>query len=164
MATVKILGLDPSSTSCGWGLVETDGYGVSHIAHGAIRPRAKAPFDERLLIIYGELAQLIERHQPDQIGIEEVFVGESAKTALKQGEILGMTKVACAGRVTSKYHPTTLKTKIFGDPKATKSQMQQAVMCQLDLDELPTPHDAADALGIAILHADSLRLNMRTAA
>lgn len=154
MPTLRVLGLDPGSSVTGFGLVESDGRRHAAVEYGAIRLLARAPFAERLLVLGDRLESLIARIHPDQIAIEDVFAGLNVKSALKLGQVRGVAMhVAGQARIPiAEYSPLEVKRAVVGYGRAEKHQVQLMIKTLLGLAEVPQPHDAADALAIAICH------------
>ena len=152
---MKVIGIDPGTASCGFGIVhERDGR-LRAIDHGWWRtPAAQRP-ELRLKTIFDGVAALIEEHRPDAVALEESFVGADARIALSVGQARGAVLVAAAnaGVACREYAPASVKQAICGYGRAEKAQMQRMVKMILSLPELPTPHHAADALAVAICHA-----------
>lgn len=154
MATLRVLGLDPGSTVTGFGLLESDQGRHKALEYGAIRLPPRAPFGERLLLLGDQLDKLFARIKPDQIAIEDVFSALNIKSALKLGQVRGVAMHA-AGQARipiSAYSPLEVKRSVVGYGRAEKRQVQLMVKTLLGLAEIPQPHDAADALAIAICH------------
>jgi crossover junction endodeoxyribonuclease RuvC len=152
---VKVLGIDPGIAACGYGLVHED--------HGRLRAAdfgwwqtspAERP-ELRLKTIFEGVCDLIDRHAPDAVALEESFVGVDARTALTVGQARGVVLVACAlGAVDcQEYPPSTVKQSVCGHGRARKDQVQRMVKAILGLQTAPTPHHASDALAVAICHA-----------
>ena len=155
---MKIFGIDPGSERTGYGCVETDGSRHRMITSGAIRTPATASFPEKLLTIHVRLAALIGECQPDCCAIENIFYASNARSALKLGHARGVAMLAAieAGLPVFEYTPAEVKRAVVGYGRAEKHQVQQMVKLILGLAALPTPHDASDALAIAICHGNSL--------
>jgi len=152
---VKVLGIDPGTAACGYGIVhESDGR-LRATAHGCWTTRAGQRQDLRLKTIYDGVAGLIADHAPDAVALEESYVGADARIALSVGQARGVVLVAAAnaGVACREYAPASVKQAICGYGRAEKGQMQRMVKMILSLEELPTPHHAADALAVAICHA-----------
>jgi crossover junction endodeoxyribonuclease RuvC len=152
---VKVLGIDPGTAACGYGIVhESDGR-LRAIDHGWWKSRADERPEVRLRRIFDGVGGLIDRHEPDAVAIEESFVGVDARTALSVGQARGAVMVACAGAgvACAEYSPTHVKRAVCGYGRAEKGQMQRMVRAILALDRVPTPNHAADALAVAICHA-----------
>lgn len=152
---MKVLGIDPGTAACGYGIVhESDGR-LRAIDHGWWQTRADERPELRLRTIFDGVAELIERHVPDAVAIEESFVGVDARTALSVGQARGAVMVACAGAgvACAEYSPTRVKQSVCGYGRAEKVQVQKMVRVILGLSEPPAPSHAADALAVAICHA-----------
>jgi len=152
---VVILGIDPSSTSTGYGLVEFGRRTSTYIDCGCIRPRPKTQFEDRLVYIYEHLAELLRERRPDEVAIESSFYGKDADAAAKLGEARGVIRLAVrqAGLEASFYSPAEVKKAVVGSGQATKEQVQFMVASMMRLKEPPRPLDASDALAIALCHA-----------
>lgn len=158
-----ILGIDPGSRKCGYGLVSALGSRLEHVASGVIRVE-HLPFAERLLMIHEELAALIDLHQPQVAALEEVFVGKSASSALKLGQARGAALVSCCSRRLEIHEYATRKVKlaVVGTGSADKAQMQHMIRVLLKLEARPQ-EDAADALSVAVCHAHTQHTLVRLA-
>ena len=152
---MKVLGIDPGTAACGYGIVhESDGR-LRAIEHGWWKSRADERPEVRLRTIFDGVGELIDRHAPDAAAIEESFVGVDARTALSVGQARGAVMVACAGAgvACAEYSPTRVKQMVCGYGRAEKVQVQKMVSVILGLAEPPSPTHAADALAVAICHA-----------
>ena len=152
---MKVIGIDPGTASCGYGIVhESDGR-LRAIDHGWWRTPARQRPEVRLKTIFDAVAALIELHRADAVVLEESFVGADARTALSVGQARGavMVAAALAGVECAEYPPARVKQAICGYGRAEKAQVQRMVMAILGLKQPPTPHHAADALAVAICHA-----------
>jgi crossover junction endodeoxyribonuclease RuvC len=152
---VKVIGIDPGTASCGYGIVhESDGR-LRAIDHGWWKtPAAERP-ELRLKTIFDAVVALIELHLPDAVALEESFVGVDARTALSVGQARGAVMVAAAnaGVECAEYPPARVKQTVCGYGRAEKQQIQRMVKAILDMPAQPTPSHAADALAVAICHA-----------
>ncbi|MDM8529428.1 crossover junction endodeoxyribonuclease RuvC [Anaerolineales bacterium HSG24] len=157
---MRIIGIDPGIAITGWGIVEEREQTVTMIAYGVVTTAAKTPLPNRLQIIYQELTQIIAEWHPDSSAIEELFFSKNAKTALSVGHGRGVSMLALANAnlPITEYKPLEIKQAITGHGGASKPQIQQMVKLLLELDEIPRPDDAADALAVAICHLHSARL------
>jgi len=155
---VRIFGIDPGSDRTGYGCIETDGSRHRMIASGAIRTPLAASFPEKLLTIHTGLAELLGECLPDCVAIENVFFASNARSALKLGHARGVAMLAAveAGLPIAEYTPAEVKRAVVGHGRAEKQQVQLMVKLILGLAVVPTPHDAADALAIAICHSNSM--------
>jgi crossover junction endodeoxyribonuclease RuvC len=152
---VKVLGIDPGTAACGYGIVhESDGR-LRAVTHGCWRTRADERLELRLRTIFAGVAGLIAEHAPDAVAVEESFVGADARIALSVGQARGAALVAAAdaGLPCAEYAPSRVKQAVCGYGRAEKAQVQRMVKAILSLDELPKPDHAADALAVAICHA-----------
>jgi crossover junction endodeoxyribonuclease RuvC len=152
---VKVLGIDPGTAACGYGLIHESGGRLRAIDHGYWRTGAGERPELRLKRIFDGVLDLVEEHVPDAVVIEESFVGADARTALSVGQARGAVLVACAsaGVECAEYAPARVKQAVCGYGRAEKAQVQRMVRAILGLDALPTPNHAADALAVAICHA-----------
>ena len=152
---MKVLGVDPGTASCGYGVVQTRDGTLGAVEYGSWRTPAGERPELRLRTIFEGVADLIGRHAPDAAVLEESFVGADARTALSVGQARGAVLVACAvaGVECAEYAPARVKQAICGYGRAEKGQVQRMVQRILTLGEPPTPHHAADALAVAICHA-----------
>jgi crossover junction endodeoxyribonuclease RuvC len=155
---VKIFGIDPGSDRTGYGCVESDGSRHRIIISGAINA-AGASFPEKLLKIHTGLAVLLAECRPDCVAIENLFHSNNARSALKLGHARGVAMLAAveAGLPVAEYTPAEIKRAVVGYGRAEKHQVQQMVKLLLGLPALPTPHDAADALAVAICHSHAMK-------
>ncbi len=150
-----ILGLDPSLTSTGWGIIRAEGSRISHIANGQIKTNAQTPMAERLAYIDTVLAAVIADHSPHVAAIEEVFVNDNPKSTLKLAHARGVTMLGCArgGISVTEYSTRLVKKAIVGTGAASKEQVQAMLRVLLPGSKVIGP-DAADALAVAICHAN----------
>jgi len=154
---VKIFGIDPGSERTGYGCVETDGSRHRIVTCGAIATPTGAPFPEKLLTIHDGLAELLAKVRPDCVAIENLFYATNVRTALKLGHARGVAMLAAveARLPVVEYTPAEIKRAVVGYGRAEKQQVQQMVKLMLGLATVPSPHDAADALAVAICHVHS---------
>lgn len=151
---MKVFGIDPGSDRTGFGCVETDGSRHRLIACGAIATGAKASFPEKLLTIHRGLTGLLAEHRPACVAIESVFHAVNVRSALKLGHARGVAILAAVenGYEVFEYAPAEIKRAVVGYGRAEKHQVQEMIRLLLGLDEVPSPHDAADALAVAVCH------------
>ena len=152
---MRVLGIDPGTAACGFGVVVADGSRVKRLDHGWWQTSPRERPELRLRRLHDGVAELIERHRPDAAVLEESYVGVDARTALFVGQARGAVLVACAtaGVPCAEYPPAAVKQAVCGYGRAEKEQVQRMVKAILGLPEKPTPHHAADALAVAICHA-----------
>jgi len=155
---VLILGLDPSLTCTGWGLVARSGNRLTHIANGQVRTDPAASLAERLVTLDRELTDVILRHRPDQAAVEEVFVNKNPQSTLKLGQARGVCLLAAAraGMPVHEYATRLVKKAVVGTGGAEKAQVQAMLRVLLPGAKVAGA-DAADALAVAIAHAHLLR-------
>jgi len=154
---VIIFGIDPGSDRTGYGCVNTDGSRHVLVTCGAISTPASATFPEKLLVIHSRLAALLGEYRPDAVAIENIFHAVNARSALKLGHARGVALLAAAeaGAPIFEYTPAEVKRVVVGYGRAEKAQVQQMIKLLLGLAEAPSPHDAADALAVAVCHIHS---------
>ncbi len=152
---MKVIGIDPGTAACGYGIVHEDGGRLRAIDHGWWTTAAGMRPELRLLTIFEGVDELIARHEPDAVALEESFVGVDARTALSVGQARGAVLVACAraGVACAEYSPARVKQTVCGYGRAEKQQVQKMVKAILGLQSEPTTTHAADALAVAICHA-----------
>jgi len=151
---VRVFGIDPGSLRTGYGCIESDGRRHRLLACGAIRTATHAPLAARLEQIHAELGQLLSEHRPDCIVIENLFHAKNVKSALVLGHARGVAVLAAVQTALPivEYTPAEIKASVAGYGRAGKSQMQHMVKILLGLASAPKPHDAADALAVALCH------------
>ncbi len=157
---MRVLGIDPGTLTSGYGIVTEENHKLFHVASGGISPSAKQPFPKRLKKIYEELEKIIEKYRPHVVVVEDLFVSKNIKSALKLGHARGVAILAAmnAGLPVFEYAPLEVKQAVVGHGKAEKKQVQLMVKNLLDLQKVPHPADACDALAAAICHIHSSRL------
>ena len=152
---MKVIGIDPGTASCGYGIVHEKDGRLRAIDHGWWKTAAGERPELRLKTIFDAVAALIELHLPDAVVLEESFVGVDARTALSVGQARGAVMVAAAnaGVECAEYPPARVKQTVCGYGRAEKAQVQRMVQAILRLDAPPEPSHAADALAVGICHA-----------
>jgi crossover junction endodeoxyribonuclease RuvC len=152
---VTVLGIDPGTAACGYGIVRERGDRLRAVDFGCWRTAADESPSLRLKTIYDGVIELVEEFGPHAVVLEESFVGVDARTALSVGQARGAVLVAAAsfGIECAEYAPARVKQAVCGYGRAEKAQVQRMVATILGLDKAPTPHHAADALAVAICHA-----------
>jgi crossover junction endodeoxyribonuclease RuvC len=152
---VKVVGIDPGTAACGYGIVHESGGRLRAVAHGCWHTAAGERLELRLRTLFEGVAALIAQHAPDAVVLEESFVGADARIALSVGQARGAVLVAAAsaGVACAEYAPARVKQAVCGYGRADKDQVGRMVKAILALPEVPTPNHAADALAVAICHA-----------
>ncbi len=156
-----ILGIDPGTATTGYGVIKEENGKVSAVSYGCILTKANTPLGDRLEQIHNSLEDLIKKYQPDEIAVEELFFSTNVKTAMAVGQARGVVLLTCKKNrcLVAEYTPNQVKNAICSYGKADKCQVQNMVKVLLKLKEIPKPDDAADALAIAICHANSRKMN-----
>lgn len=152
-----ILGIDPGLAIIGYGVVEKKGNSFKLIDYSTIKTSSKLDDVTRLSKLYDQLIELIKKYDPDQMAVEELFFNKNVKTAIRVGQARGVILLAGSkqGIQVAEYTPLQVKQAVVGYGRASKRQVQQMVKALLNLEEIPKPDDAADALAISICHGHS---------
>jgi crossover junction endodeoxyribonuclease RuvC len=151
---VRIIGIDPGLRRCGWGVIESEGNRLRHVACGTIAPRVTGSLAERLAELHAGLRQVIELYRPDEAAVEETFVNAGARSALQLGQARGVALMtpASMGLAVGEYAANLVKKSVVGTGHAEKTQVQTMIRILLPTADF-NGADAADALAIAICHA-----------
>ena len=152
---MTILGIDPGFAIVGYGLIEYHGNHFTTLDYGVITTPSGMAFPDRLYKIYEETDRLITKYKPEAVALEELFFNSNQKTVINVGQARGVI-IICAikgGSVVYEYTPLQVKQAVVGYGRADKNQVQLMTKMILNLDAIPKPDDAADALAIAICHA-----------
>jgi crossover junction endodeoxyribonuclease RuvC len=154
---VKIFGIDPGSGRTGYGCIEITGSRHHLVICGSLSAPARSTLPERLHYIHAGLGALLARHRPDAVAVESIFHARNVRSALTLGHARGVALLAAseAGLPVVEYAPAEIKRAIVGYGRADKRQVQYMIKLLLGLDAVPSPHDAADALAVAICHVHS---------
>jgi len=155
--SVRVMGVDPGSSTTGYGVIQSDGRRYELIECAGVRVPSKLSFPERLLLISKKLEEVMERLAPDACAVEETFYAVNVKSALTLGHVRGVVLLAAAraGIEIFEYSPLEIKSALVGYGRAEKKQVQEMVRLLLKLEEPPAPLDASDALAVAICHANT---------
>ena len=155
-----VLGIDPGTAITGYGLVREEEEGLALVGCGVITTPADQPLPQRLRAIYRGLTAIIGEHRPDQVAVEELFFSRNVRTALSVGQARGVVLLAAAeaGLPLYEYKPLEVKQTVAGYGGADKRQVQEMVRLLLDLEQVPEPDDAADAVAVAVCHIHSARM------
>ena len=153
-----ILGLDPSLSCTGWGIIRAEGSRIAHIANGQVPTDARAPMAERLAALQEALAGVIAAHSPDRAAAEEVFVNKNPQSTLKLAQARGAVLAACgaAGLTVNEHAARLVKKAVVGTGGADKTQVQAMLKILLPGAKIAGA-DAADALAVAIADAHLAR-------
>ncbi|QYO67451.1 crossover junction endodeoxyribonuclease RuvC [Leptolyngbya sp. 7M] len=151
---MRVLGIDPGSETLGWGIVEGDGSRYQAVEFGVVRSSPKDVFSKRLARVFNGVTEVIDTYRPDFLSLEEAFYAANAQVALKLGQVRGVVLLAAELSLIdiAEYSPRLIKQTVVGYGNAEKHQVGEMVKILLRLSSVPKPHDAADALAIAICH------------
>ena len=154
---MKVLGIDPGTAACGYGIVNEEGGRLRAVHHGWWQTPAGRRPELRLKTIFDGVIELLEEYEPGAVVLEESFVGVDARTALSVGQARGAVLVAAAslGVECAEYAPARVKQAVCGYGRAEKAQVQRMVMAILGMRQPPKTHHASDALAVAICHAQA---------
>lgn len=154
-----ILGIDPGYAILGYGVVDAQGAKLRIIDYGVVETSAKVLLPERLERIYAGVSALLDKYAPDEVAFEELFFYRNVTTAIQVGAGRGVALLAVQqkGLPLYEYTPMQIKLAVTGNGHADKQQVQHMVRAILNLSETPRPDDAADALAVAIRHANTGR-------
>jgi crossover junction endodeoxyribonuclease RuvC len=153
---VIVLGIDPGLASTGYGVVARRGSHLVALDGGVIQTRAQSPQERRLADIHSAIDGLIEEHRPDSMALEQLYFGQNVRTAFAVGQARGVVMLAAGQRGVpcASYTPQQVKGAVCGSGRAQKDQVARMVKTLLGLSEEPRPDHAADALAVAICHAN----------
>lgn len=156
-----VLGIDPGTATTGYGLVrEREDGSLLMVEYGVIETQSADPLANRLLVLYEKLREIVLLHNPEHGAVEKLFFQRNVRTALSVGQARGvaMLALAQASMAVFEYTPLEVKQAVAGYGGADKQQVQQMVRALLNLDDIPRPDDAADAIAVAICHVHSARM------
>lgn len=156
-----VLGIDPGTATTGYGLVrEKQDGSLEVVDYGVVETPANQPMSKRLLALYQRLSEIILLHRPQSGAVEKLFFQRNVRTAISVGQGRGVALLALAeaGLPVGEYTPLEIKQAVAGYGGADKNQIQHMVRALLDLEDIPKPDDAADALAVAICHVHSVRI------
>lgn len=156
-ARMVILGIDPGLATVGYGVIEVNGDKRRLVQYGTINTKAGEPAPARLRSIFQGINQLMDIYRPDDVAVEELFFSKNITTGIAVGEARGVILVAVAMRTENlyEYTPMQIKQAVTGYGGADKHQVQHMVKTLLNMKEIARPDDAADALAVALTHANS---------
>ena len=147
-----ILGIDPGTARCGWGVIKKEGSKNLLVDYGCIETSKELLHADRVLEVYNQIVKLITKYKPDRSGVEELFFAKNVKTAISIAEVRGVILLALKQKKIEiiEFTPYQIKQNVSGFGNADKKQVQKMVKLLLKLKEIPKPDDAADGLAIAI--------------
>ncbi len=150
-----VLGIDPGYAIVGYGVLDTNG--MKPKAYGVIRTEAGIPIEDRLAEIFDNMTELLRTFRPDHVAIEKLYFNTNEKTAINVSQARGVIILACVkcGVKVYEYTPLQVKMSVVGYGRAEKNQIMDMTKRLLGLKKIPRPDDAADALAIALCHANS---------
>lgn len=154
---MRVLGIDPGIGTTGFGFVDRSDSSVDAVTYGAIRTPVGDADASRLVVLFDDLNSLIAEYRPDCVAVERLFVQRNVSTVVSVGQARGVI-VLCAARLelpVFEYTPAQVKSAVVGNGRAPKGQVQDMVVRLLSLAVRPTPDDVADALAVALCHAQS---------
>jgi len=156
-----VLGIDPGLANTGYGVVRSTAGRLVALDGGVIETRAGLPVERRLADIHAAIDALLVEHDPDGMALEQLYFGQNVKTAFAVGQARGVTMLAAGQRGVQceSYTPQQVKGAVCGNGRAEKEQVARMVQSLLGLEALPTPDHAADALAVAICHANCAPLS-----
>jgi len=162
---VKVLGIDPGLANTGYGVVARRGGRLVALDGGCIETPAGMAAEQRLAVIHERICGLLDEHTPDAVALEELYFGANARSAFAVGQARGVVMLAAGqrGLPCSGYTPQQVKGAVCGTGRAAKEQVGRMVQALLGLAEVPTPDHAADALAVAICHANHAPLALAVA-
>ena len=165
-AMVIVLGIDPGTANTGYGVVARRGGRLVALDGGVVVTRPAAEPGARLAAIHERVAALLDEHRPEAVAVEELYFGANARSAFAVGQARGVVVLAAGQRGVPcrSYTPQQIKGAVCGTGRAEKDQVQRMVQALLALPELPRPDHAADALAVAICHANAAPLRAALAA
>lgn len=158
-----VFGIDPGYAIVGWGAISLKANTYKALGYGSVETQAHTDFNQRLEYIYDELYSILNRCRPDALAIERLYFQTNQKTAIKVAQARGVTLLAAQKLKIPifEYTPLQVKTAVTGYGKAKKPQVMEMTRRLLKLDEVPRPDDTADALAIAICHAQAAGSDLR---
>jgi crossover junction endodeoxyribonuclease RuvC len=159
---MRVIGVDPGSRICGYGVLETRNGELVHIESGCISPPNKFSLPLRLKIIFEGLREVIDRSSPDVMSIEDVFFSKNSRSALKLGEARGVALLAAtiSGIPVHEYAPAEVKLALTGQGRANKIEVQKMISLILGVTKWDTK-DSSDAVAIALCHINTSQINER---
>ena len=159
---MRVIGIDPGSRVCGYGVIESLGGEIKHLTSGAIKPGNRLTLNQRLAIIHEALMKLIGDYSPEAMSVEDIFFAKNAKSAIKLGEARGIALLAASssGIPVFEYPPTRVKLALTGRGRANKTEVRKMLSLILGVSEFET-EDASDAVAIALCHIHLSRIETK---
>lgn len=153
---MRILGIDPGYAIVGYGVIDYDRGRFKTVGFGAITTRAGTPFPARLADIYSDMTEIIEKYKPQELSVEKLYFNTNTTTAIDVAQARGVIVLAAqnAGLHIAEYTPLQVKQALTGYGRAEKRQVMEMVKSFLSLSAVPKPDDTADALALAVCHAN----------
>jgi len=157
---LKILGVDPGLIQTGFGIINVRDNQSTLVDYGVIKPSSKDDLAKRLLTIFDDVCKVIKDFHPQVFAIEDIFYGKNVKSAMRLGQARGASMVAAASIQIPIYEYSARKVKqsLTGNGNAHKTQVQFMVKATLQMDHIPEPMDASDALAVALCHDHQFRM------
>ena len=157
------MGIDPGSSCTGYGIIEEINDALKVVHWGSLKSKPHQHFSQKLKFVYDELIMIIQKFNPDEVAIEDMFFSTNVKSALKLGQTKGIAILSAVneGKLVAEYSPLEVKQSVVGYGRAEKTQVQDMVTSLLRLKEKPEPLDASDALAVAICHIHTATANSR---
>ena len=155
-SSVNVLGIDPGLANTGYGVVARRGMRFVALDGGVVTTRAGVALEQRLATIFAEIDELLERHRPDAVALEDLFFGQNARSAFAVGQARGVVLLAAGRRgiPCASYTPQQVKQAVCGTGRAAKEQVARMVCTMLRLPDEPLPDHATDALAVGVCHAN----------
>jgi crossover junction endodeoxyribonuclease RuvC len=158
---MKILGIDPGTVVMGYGVIDAVDDEITLIDYGALTTTKNDTIGKRLNHLYQGVLEVIRRHHPDAVAVEQPFIAKNVRSAMAIGRAQAIALLAASGQgiPTFEYTPTQIKQRVANYGASSKEQIQEMVRLQLGLAEIPQPNDAADAIAVAICHLRETHLS-----
>lgn len=159
-----IIGIDPGTLITGYGIIQVENGRYEALDYGCIQPTSTLKLSDRYLIIFECVESILDKYNPEVLVVETQYVHKNVQSAIKLGMARGIVMIAAKkrGLKVFEYAPTQAKQAVVGKGSASKQQVQQMVKCLLNLDNIPEPEDAADALALALCYAQTHHLELCT--
>jgi crossover junction endodeoxyribonuclease RuvC len=162
---MRIIGIDPGTATTGFGVIDVENGKAKFVDAGVITTPPGGPMSDRLVTLYEELTQVVAENKPDQAAVELLYFSANVTTGISVGQARGVVLLVLAQAgmsIPGEYNPMQVKMGVTGYGGAKKPQVQEMVKMILGLKEVPQPDDAADALAVALTHANQMKLNPST--